>query len=105
MKLAILQSLGIVPVVKLSLKIVVRNGAISMASSFSTLAGMRSGPGALLGLSLSRRFTLPPLLTLISGIAGYGTPFDIIMLLVSSFCPRRSILPVYDVGFVRWVGV
>ena len=56
-------------VVKLSRKIVVRNEASSMASSFSTLAGMRSDPGALLGSSLSRRFDLPSLLTLISEIA------------------------------------
>ena len=46
--LAILQSLGTAPVLKLSLRTVVRNGAISMASYISTHAGMRSGPEALL---------------------------------------------------------
>ena len=54
-----------------------RNGAIALANPFSSLAGMRSGPDALQGFSLStcRSFAMTSLLTLISGIAGYGTPF------------------------------
>ena len=80
---------------KLSWKVVVRNGAISTASSFSIPAGMRSGPDALLGLSLCCGFATPFLLTLISGIAGYGTPPDVGMSPVSplvhvdSYCLSR----------------
>ena len=84
MTLAILQSLGTVPVLKLSWKIVVRNWANSTASSFSILAGMRSGPDVLLGLSLCKSFATPSLLTLIFDIAGYGTPSGVGMSLVSS---------------------
>ena len=68
---------------KLSWKIVVRNGAISTASSLSIIAGMRSGPDAVLELSLCRSFATPFLLTLISCIAGYGTPSGVGMSLVS----------------------
>ena len=56
-----------------------------MANSFSTLVGSRSGPDALLGLSLSKSFTTPSLVTLMSGIAEYGIPSGVGMLLLSSF--------------------
>ena len=45
---------------------------------------MSSGPDALLGLSLCKSSTTPSLLTLISGIAGYGTPSGVGMPLESS---------------------
>ena len=50
----------------------VRNAPISMAISFNTLAGSRSGPEALLGFSFSRSFTTPSFVTLISDIGGNG---------------------------------
>ena len=99
--LAILQSLGTVPVLKLSWNIVVRNGVISTAISFSILAVMRAGPDTLLGLSWCRSFVTPSLLTLISGIAGYGTPSGVGIF----FSPHRFVLPIKDVSFVLWVSM
>ena len=60
--IAVLQSLGTISVSKLPWKIAVNIRAISLTISFKILAGSRSGPVALLGLSLSS--SLKPLLWL-----------------------------------------
>ena len=73
----------------------VRKDPISMAISLRMLAGSRSGPEALLGLSLSRSFITPSLVTLISGIDGENMPSSDGMLLlpslvhVDSYCLLR----------------
>ena len=68
----VLQSLGTIPVSKLCWKIAVNVGVVSLAISFNVLAGSRSGPVALLGLSLSSSLKTPSLVTDISGMAGKG---------------------------------
>ena len=82
--LAVLYSFGTIPVSKLFWNTMVRKGLISMAISLRTLAGSKSGPEALLGLILSRSFTTPALVTLISGIDRNGIPSGDGMLLLSS---------------------
>ena len=74
---AVLQSLGTIPVSKLHWKIAVNISGISLAISFKILAGSRSGPVALLGLSLSSSLKTPSLVTDISGMAGKGWPSGI----------------------------
>ena len=63
----------------------VRYGAISWARSFRILAGSRSGPPALAGLSFSSSLTTLCSSTLISLIAGKGVPSGIGMSSLSFF--------------------
>ena len=58
---------------------------MSWASSFSILAGSRSGPQALAGLSFSNSLTTPCSVTLISHMDGKGVPSEIGMSSLSSF--------------------
>ena len=70
-------------------------GVISLAISFKILAGSRSGPVALLALSLSSSLKTPSLVTDISDMAGIGLPTGVGMLLLSplvhvnSYCLLR----------------
>ena len=57
---------------------------MSWASSFRILAGSRSGPHALAGLSFSNSLTTPSLVTLISPMDGKGVPSGIGMSSLSS---------------------
>ena len=70
--LAFSQSFGICLDVRDWIKITVRIGAISFAQNFRILVGMLSGPDALLGSRVSRRFCTPSHETSISGIIGCG---------------------------------
>ena len=62
-----------------------RYGAISWASSFSILAGSKSGPQALAELSFSSNLATPCSSTLISPMDGKGVPSGIVMSHLSSF--------------------
>ena len=84
------------PTIKTLLEYFGQEGSNLYGALLKSLAGSKSGPEALLGLSLSRCFTTPWLVTLATDIDGNGMPSRDGMLLLSflvhvdSYCLLRT---------------